>query len=45
LIFQVKNKIKKLDNDIQDEGCEFLNEILLEKNYIEEIYLNCKSKN
>jgi hypothetical protein len=42
LIFQVKNKIKKLDNDIQDEGCQVLNEIFLENKKIEKINLSGK---
>jgi hypothetical protein len=42
-VFKKINKIKK-GNEINDSGCEILNEILLENKKIEIINLNCKKK-
>jgi hypothetical protein len=42
LIFTVNNYKNKLEIDLKDEGCEIINEILLENKKIEKMDLRCK---
>jgi hypothetical protein len=42
LVFTVNSEKIKIGNDLKDESCEILNEILLENKSIEKIDFSCK---